>query len=229
MTELPRALALSFAQLADPRILRVLAKVVAITLAVFGVLGVASAYGIEWLLARYGFAAAGGAGAFLAVALVVVSGWLLFRVVALAVMQFFADEVVRAVEARHHPAAAARMRSFSLREEAGQAARATLRALAANLLAAPVAFLLLFTAIGPAVVFVLVNAVLLGRELQDMVWLRHPDHATGAQPVAAGTRFALGGVVALLLLVPIAGLVAPVIGAACATHLVHRGAARFTA
>lgn len=228
MTELPRALALSFAQLGDPRILKVLAKVMAVTLAVLTVLGAGVAYGIHWLVARYGFAPLESVGAALGVLLALLSGWVLFRIVALAIMQFFADEVVRAVEARHYPLEATRMRDLPLREEVRQAVRGTARALLANALAAPVALVLLFTAIGPAIVFVLVNAVLLGRELQDMVWLRHPDRAAMAQPVAGPTRFALGGVVALMLLVPFAGLVAPIVGAAVATHLVHRGAARFT-
>lgn len=228
MTELPRALALSFAQLGDRRILRVLGKVVLVTLALFALLGVAAVYGMGWLLARYEFGWAQEAGALLGILLTVIGGWLLFRIVALAVMQFFADEVVRAVELRHYPDQAGRMRDLPLAREIRASLRGTGRALLANAIAAPFALLLLFTGIGPAILFGLVNAVLLGRELQDMVWLRHPAHSEGAQPIAATTRFALGGVVALGLLVPFAGLVAPVIGAASATHLVHRGASRLS-
>ena len=50
-----------------------------------------------------------------AVLLVPIAMWLLFRVVALAVLQFFADEVVAAVEARHYPARAAQARPLPLR------------------------------------------------------------------------------------------------------------------
>ena len=230
MTELPRALALSFAQLGDPRIVRVLIKTIGVTLLVLGVSGFAAWHGMRWLIATYladwlGYSTIGFA-SIVTLAATIIGAWLLFRLVALAVMQFFADEVVRAVEARHYPHAAARMRDLPWREEAGQALRGFARALLANALAAPIALALLFTAIGPAIVFGLVNAWLLGRELQDMVWLRHPARASGVRPVAAPARFALGGVVALLLLVPVFGLVAPIIGAAAATHLVHRGAAR---
>lgn len=228
MTDLPRALALSFAQLGDPRILAVLVKAVAVTLAVLAVFGAGIAYGIHWLVARYGFAAGDSVGAGVGVLLALLSGWVLFRVVALAAMQFFADAVVRAVEVKHYPREATQMRDLPLPEEVRQMWRGLTRALLFNALAAPVALLLLFTAIGPAVVFVFVNAILLGRELQDMVWLRHPDHSTKAQPIAGTTRFALGGVVAALLLVPFVGLIAPVVGAAAATHLVHRGAAKST-
>ena len=74
------------------------------------------------------------------------------------------------------------------------------------------------TAIGPAVVFGLINAVLLGRELSDMVALRH----AGLALPGALTRAVLGGVVVVLLTVPLINLLAPVLGAAMATHLVHR-------
>lgn len=227
MTELPRAFALAFAQLADTSILRVLIKVVGITVAILAALYALLITLLPSVLAqwfgtadRYWLVVTGIAG--------VIAAWLAFRLVALAVMQFFADEVVRAVEARHYPHAAAQARDVPWREELRHAVRGGLRALLANALAAPFALALLFTAIGPAIVFGAVNAWLLGRELQDMVWLRHPARGSGVRPVAPLTRFALGGVVAGLLLVPFAGFVAPVVGAAAATHLVHRGAARFT-
>ena len=75
--------------------------------------------------------------------------------------------------------------------------------------------------IGTALLFWAVNAWLLGRELMDMVWLRHQPSAATAPPLGALTRLALGGIVAGMLLIPFANLLAPVIGAAAATHLVH--------
>ena len=147
MTELPRALALSFAQLSDPRILRVLVKVVLITLTLFALLGMAAVYGFGWLLARFQFGWAQEAGALLGIAAAVIGGWLLLRIVVLAVMQFFADEVVRAVEARHYPAEAGRMREVPLRQEIRHSLRGALRALLANAVAAPLALLLLLPAL----------------------------------------------------------------------------------
>ena len=72
-------------------------------------------------------------------------------------------------------------------------------------------------------IFAVVNAVLLGRELDDMVRLRHCDDR--GMPIAAlpgFTRFGLGIVVVGLLLVPFVNFIAPLVGAAMATHLVHR-------
>ena len=137
-------------------------------------------------------------------------------------MQFFADDIVRAVETRYYPEAAAQARSLPLREEFGNSLRATLRALFVNMAVMPVAIFLLVTGVGTALLFWAVNAVLLGRELMDMVWLRHRPLSDSDAPLGAGTRFALGGVVAALLIVPFVNFLAPVIGAAAATHLVHR-------
>ena len=215
------AFALAFGQLGDRRILAVLGKTIAITLAVFAALGTALWYAIAtWGMAdgNGGFVAAVIAGL-----LLIVSLWLLFRFVALAVLQLFGDEVVRAVEARHYPAAAANARPLGWRDELRVGGRGLLRALGYNLLALPVAFLLMATAIGPAILFAAVNAVLLGRELTEMVAIRHRDDAGNAPLPGFATRTALGGVVVALLLVPFINLLAPVLGAAAATHVVHRG------
>lgn len=92
-------------------------------------------------------------------------------------------------------------------------------------MALPVALVLLVTGVGPPLVFLLVNAVLLGRELQDMVWLRHRHDPQAAAPLTGVNRALLGGAVAGLMTVPFVNLLAPLLGAAAATHLVHRAKA----
>lgn len=221
MTSLPRALALSVGQLGDPAILRVLAKTALITLAIFALLAWALSYAFAAALAWAGIDDGSGMGTLLAILATVIGAWLLFRFVALAVLQFFADEIVRAVEARHYPDEAALARNVPLREEISNSLRATTRAVLLNLAVLPLALLLVITGVGTALLFGVLNAFLLGRELQDMVWLRHRTDQAERAPVGAGLRFALGGVVAMLLLVPFVNLLAPVIGAASATHLVH--------
>lgn len=224
------SLLLALGQLADRKVLAVLAKSLAVTLVVFA--GVA--WGgwnaldalLGWLGLDEGLVAGGGALRELAALLLTLLGlWLAWRIVALAVIQFFADEVVKAVEARHYPHAAAGARDLPLGEQVAAGTRAALRALLANLAALPLALILLPTGIGAALVFWAVNAWLLGRELNDMVWLRHSHGADGA-PAGRGQRFALGGVVAALLALPGVNLIAPILGAAAATHLIHRRPAR---
>jgi len=214
------AFARALGQLGDRRVLAVLAKSMGVTLAVFAALGIAAWHGANRLIESYA-AGWGELGGLVAILTAMIGGWLLFRVVALAVLQFFADEVVLAVEARHYPQAAASARKLPLREEARNAAGGVLRAVLVNLAALPVALLLLVTGVGTALLFWAVNAWLLGRELQDMAWLRHRTDPHAAPPLSALTRLALGGIVAALLLVPFVNLIAPVLGAAAATHLVH--------
>ena len=218
-----RAFALAFGQLGDRRVLAILGKSVAITLAVFALLGWLGWLALGWALADYSAEGLETLRAFLAAVLTVLAGWLLFRLVALAVLQLFGDEVVRAVEARYYPQAAAAARPLGWREELRVGLRSLLRALGYNLLALPVALLLLATAIGPALLFAAVNAVLLGRELGEMVALRHRDAAGNAPLPGFASRTALGAIVVGLMMVPFVNLLAPVLGAAAATHLVHRG------
>ena len=221
MTQLPRAFALALGQLSDPAVLRVLAKSMLATLAIFVLLGIAAWQGLAAALSTY---AAGyeELGSLIAIALTVIGGWLLFRVVALAVLQFFADDVVRAVERRHYSAAAA-VPDLPFTAELAASGRGLLRTIAVNAVVLPVALVLLLTGIGTALLLWAANAWLLGRELTEMVWLRHRSDKDDLAPVSPLTRFLLGGIVAALLIVPGLNLLAPVLGAAAATHLVHRG------
>lgn len=218
---------LALRQLADPRIMRLLAKTLIISLLLFAALGWAGWFALDWALAWAGLrdGAFGGAGdvrGVVSLVIVLIAGWLLWRVIAMAVISFYADDVVLAVEERHYPQAAARARDLPVTQQFSSSLAAAGRALAANLLVLPFALLLLVTGVGTALLFWLVNAFLLGRELQDMVWLRH-RHAAGAQsPISKGQRFALGAVVAALMLVPFVNFLAPLLGAASATHLTHR-------
>jgi CysZ protein len=214
------AFVLAFGQLADGRVLRVLLKSLVLSLALFALLGSGGWWVAERLLARTGLD--GDLHGLFAALLVLIGGWLLWRVLALAVLQLFADEVVKAVELRHYPAAARTARKLGWRAELAAGCRGAGRALGFNLLALPVAAALAFTAIGVPLVFWTVNAVLLGRELTELVWLRHRPPGVNALPLGRGERFVFGGLIAALLAIPFVNLLAPLVGAAMATHLVHR-------
>lgn len=218
MSAVVKSLALAIGQLGDRAILRVLMKSLAITLVIFVAFAFALNGALPWLVGSYLDL---GEDAYLVISLLIflLAAWLLFRIVALAVLQFFADEVVLAVERKHYPAAAERARKLPFREDLSNSMKGVGRALLFNALAAPVALVLLFTAIGPAIVFLLVNAVLLGRELTDMAWFRQREAGEERSPVGAASRFLLGASIAGLMLVPFANLLAPIIGAAAGTHL----------
>lgn len=216
------ALALSFAQLGDRAVLGVLAKSLALTLAVFALLGVGVWWGVDALLASWTWHGTLASAAALLVT--VLALWLLFRAVAVAIVGLFADTIVAAVEAKHYPDALASAHDVpfarSLRMGLGSAGRFV----AVNLLLLPLYLVLLATGIGTAALFLAVNAWLLGRDLGDMVAARHlPAEALGGwRRATAARRFLLGLAATALFLVPFLNILAPVLGAAMATHLFHR-------
>ncbi|MEM7689464.1 MAG: EI24 domain-containing protein [Pseudomonadota bacterium] len=219
MPQVISALAKAIGQLLDPAVLRVVVKTVVVTVLAFIAFAWALYAAFIWVGTEMSWSAGGWGEAAAAVIVTILAAWLLFRVIALAVLQFFADEIVEAVEARHYPGAAARATKLPFRRDLANSLRGAGRALAFNALALPVAAVLFFTAIGPAIVFLLVNAVLLGRELTDMAWLRHCEGNVDGNPVSKFERLTLGGAIAGLMLVPFVNLIAPVLGAAAGTHL----------
>lgn len=221
MNSVLTALKKGLAQLGDKVVARLLVKTTLLTLLVFLVLGVGAYFGLTAAFSATGLDETGLAGAVAAVLVTGLAFWFLFRVVALAVLQFFADEIVIAVEQRHYPKAAESERKLPFQRDLRNALTGAGRALMYNALAAPVALLLIFTAIGPAIVFLTVNAVLLGRELTDMTWLRHCGEPPGPNPVPKAQRLILGGVIAAIMLVPLANFLGAILGAAAGAHLVH--------
>lgn len=223
-------LLLALGQLFDRPILVVLAKSLVLTLLLFAGLGFGlwiamdrlAGLASEWM----GFGGDAGVLADLATLLLFVFGWwLLFRAVAVAVIGIFADEVVAAVEAKHYPQAHAAARAVPLGRSIAMGVGSAVRAIGFNLLLAPIYLMLLITGVGTALAFFAVNAWLLGRDLGDMVAARHMPYAQLAE-WRRGTRlrrFALGAIGTGLFLVPLVNLVAPVLGAALATHIFHRG------
>lgn len=226
MQSVPSALSRAIAQLGDRAIIVVLVKSILLTLAAFLIAGALLGYGAYAAFAAQGWELSAEMGTLLAVIATIAGGWLLFRMVALAIIQFFADEIVIAVEQRHYPRALGAARSIGFAEEAAHSLRSVGRVLLVNGLAAIVALPLLVTAIGPALVFGVANSWLLGRELQDIVWIRHRPSPQSPPPLSALERLVLGALVTGLLAVPVANLLAPVIGIASAAHLVHGAMAK---
>ena len=104
------ALALAVTRLLDPRLVPIWLKSLAATLLACAVLGAGGWWALNLAIERY--AGDNGLGPVAAGLIVLLGLWLLWRVVALAVLQFFADEVVAAIEARDYPEMAARARKL---------------------------------------------------------------------------------------------------------------------
>ena len=222
-----RAFALAAAQLSDRRFLRVFFAATGLALVLFGLLFWGSYTGLssitttgwpDWLARAWAWLDNA-----LAILGLLAALWFLFPAVATGIMALFLDSVVDAVEDRHYPANRA-PRAPSLTENIWLGVRSFLRLVGYNLLALPLYVFLLFTAIGPFILFMAINSALLGRDMIEMVTIRHLDkekreayRARNGWPILQ-----VGLVTALLFLVPVVNLFAPLLGAAMATHAFHR-------
>ncbi len=157
-----------------------------------------------------------------ATGLTLIATWLLFPAVATTVMGILLDDVVDAVEKNHYPDQKA-MRPIGFVEGSALGLKSGLRFLGLNLVLVPVYVLLLFTAIGPFILYLVVNGYLLGRDYMQMVAVRHlgKDGEIAFRKENKAIIFGLGVATSLLFLVPVVNLFAPLVGAAMATHLFH--------
>lgn len=219
MTRTVHAFLLALRDLPSPRVIRILAQSLALTLLIFAAAGAAIFFGVRWALAHWRWldgASLDMAGVLIALALVAGS-WLLFRAVAIVVVGLFADAIVADVEGRHYPAAASRAVDVGWQQNIALALASLGRLIGGNLLALPLYIVLLVTGIGTPILALAVNALLLGRDLEAMVLARHPDRPRFDRP----TRWSLGLLSAASFVVPVANLLAPILSAAMAVHLLH--------
>ena len=219
MARAVHAFLLALRDLPDPRVLRILAQSLALTLLLLAAVGAAIFFAARRGLAHWNWLdTAGQDMAGVLIVLVIIAGsWLLFRAVAIVVVGLFADAIVADVEGRHYPGAAERAVDVGWRRNIGLALASLVRLIGGNLLALPVYILLLVTGIGTPVFALLVNALLLGRDLEAMVLARHPDRPRFDR----SARWSLGLLSAASFVVPVANLLAPILGAAMAVHMLH--------
>jgi uncharacterized protein involved in cysteine biosynthesis len=196
---------------------RLLAKSLALTLLIFVALGVALWAAFHAVRLHFGWGGGGLAEAAATAIAMIPTGWLLFRVVAMAVMGFYADDIVMAVEQGSYPEAAREARPVGPAHSLRFALVSLGRTLGWNLIALPAYIALLAVGFGTIGLFLLLNTYLLGRDLADLVEPRHPARP----PIPRGSRWLLGLVSTLLFIVPFVNLLAPVWSAAMAVHMLH--------
>lgn len=219
MARAVHAFLLALRDLPQPRVLRVAAQSLALTLLLLAAMGVAIFWSARWALAHWQWLdeAQQDVAGLLVVVAILAGSWLLFRAVAIVVVGLFADGIVADVEGRHYPAAAARAVDVGWRQNMNLALASLVRLVGGNLLALPVYILLLVTGIGTPIFALFVNALLLGRDLEAMVLARHPDRP----PLDRPARWSLGLLSAASFMVPVANLLAPILSAAMAVHMLH--------
>lgn len=224
-----RALGLALADLCNRRVLAIMLQAVAISIAIFALVGAA----LVWLLSGadpcavlgLGSCPFGtGTGAIGAIAITLLAMWFLFPAVAITVMTSFADRIAGIVEELHYPEAANEARRIGLWRGLLLGAKSAGRLLLVNLVALPFYLLLLATGIGPLVLFVIVNGIAFGRDVSELAAARHGDRLSRRAWLkeTRGQQHFIGVVVSILFLIPFANLVAPVIGAAAGIHLFNQ-------
>ena len=224
---MPAALVLSFAQMGDRAFLAVLLRALVLTLLVFAAAG----WGIFALVARIETTGwpgwlqglwTGGGGSAAAIILTMLLMWLSFTAIATGVAALWLDEIIAAVEVKYYPDRLGT--PLGIGREIGLGFGAFLRVLLWNALFLPLYLLLLVTGIGPLLLFLAVNAWLLGREYLESVAARHLPlaEATAWPKRWPRDRWGTGIVAAGLFAVPLLNLVAPIIAVAFATHMFHR-------
>jgi uncharacterized protein involved in cysteine biosynthesis len=225
-----RAFLLALDDLGDRRVLGILGQSLLATLAIFVALG----FVLGWILhgadpcgwwsdedsCRLG-SGTSGFGAFLLTACLI---WFLFPAIAIGVISAYMDRIVAVVEARSYPEALASAKPLGWARGALLGLKSSLRVLIYNLIALPLYVILLVTGVGTLLLFVVVNGIAFGRDLGEMVAARHLD-GTATRAWLRSTRAdraVMGMMVTGVFLLPIVNLLAPVLGAAMATHLFHR-------
>jgi CysZ protein len=226
-----RITTLAFGDLADRKILAILIQALALTALLFIILGLVAG----WLLAGSdpcdlagldSCPVGAGTGGFGALLLTVAAIWFLFPGVAVGVLMGFADRIAAAVEQRHYPVAAAAARPIGIARGVAMGLKSAGRVLLFNLIALPFYVMLIFTGIGPLVLFVIVNGLAFGRDLAELAAARHGDRESrrGWLKATRGEQGLLGTLVSAMFLVPFVNLIAPIVGAAMAIHLYNRRA-----
>jgi len=215
-----QALQLSFQSLSDRRVAMLLIKVVLCTFASFLLLGVGMWFALDWLFAWLNIQNGAYLSALLSLAIIPISAFLLFRVVAIAITWIFADDIIDAVEDRYYPQKAAFGKRPGVGAGVHMAVRSIARVVGYNLLALPLYIVLLVTGIGTAIAFMLLNALLLGKDLEDMLIARHGASQGSIQKLP---RLLLGFIGTIGMLIPFFNLLVPVLATAMAVHVVHSG------
>jgi len=146
--------------------------------------------------------------------------WLLFPAVVTLISELLAEDICRAVEAKHYPGQPP-AREQSMSETVTESIRFVVVVIIVNLIAMPVYLLLLLVPPLNLFVFYAVNGYLLSREYFELVANRRMD-APAARALARekrGRLFFAGAAIAFVMTIPVVNLVAPILAISVMVHL----------
>ncbi|MBC6405539.1 MAG: EI24 domain-containing protein [Rhodospirillales bacterium] len=153
------------------------------------------------------------------------AGWFLFPALVTIGLSFFLEDVMDAVESKHYPKRPAR-RQVGFMEDLWVGIRLLAAMVAINILILPIYVILLITGIGAPLLYLGVNAYLLGREYFELVAIRHMPRTEmeGRRKERSLLNFLAGLLIAGLFFVPFVNLLAPIVAAALMVHIVQKRA-----
>lgn len=220
-----KSLLLSLSCFNNTTVRRILMQSIMLTLTILTALAVALFYGGDYLLSLWGWGMDLGTWSYL-MGLIMGSllTWFLFRSVAVLVIWMFADDIVEAIEWQHYSHSALTATKPGWIKSMAIGLRSLLRAIVYNLLALPLYLIALFTVLGTPIIFLVINGLLLGKELEEMIALRHQSSLNSGNDWVMGKfeRFSLGFAMNAAMMIPFVNFLIPVIGVAAATHMMHR-------
>ncbi len=218
----------SVAQLLDPKIWKILFKSVVVAVAIF-IASTLLVWGLTGLIPSTGDTAIDSwlnplINLSVPVAMLF-AGYFVFPALVTIGISFFLDDVMDAVETKYYPKRLA-SRQVSTVEDVWIGVRLLVVMVVVNLLILPIYIFLLFTGIGSLLLYLLVNAYLLGREYFEIVAIRHMTRAEmdAKRKERSLLAFLAGIIIALLFLIPVVNLLAPIVASALMTHVVQRRA-----
>ncbi len=220
-----KSILLSLSSLNNKAVRRILVKSILLTLAVLIALAMGLFLGGDYLLSLWGWGMDFGTWSYL-MGLIMGSllTWFLFRSVAVLILWMFADDIVEAIEWEHYSHSALTATKPNWLKSLAIGLRSLLRAILYNLLALPLYLIALFTVLGTPIIFLIINGLLLGKELEEMIALRHQSPIDSGNSWSMGKfeRFTLGFAMNAAMMIPFVNFFIPVIGVATATHMMHR-------
>ncbi len=222
------ALFRSLAQLTDPKILKILFKALLVAILLF-IAATLLVWGLTSLIPPTGDTAIDSwldplINLSVPVAMLF-AGYFVFPALVTIGISFFLDDVMDAVESRYYPRRPA-SRQVGTTEDVWIGVRLLVAMLVVNIAILPIYVLLLITGIGAPLLYLAVNAYLIGREYFEIVAIRHMTRTEmdGKRKERSLLAFLAGFIIAGMFFIPIVNLLAPIVGTALMTHVVQRRA-----
>ncbi len=220
-----KSIFLSISALNNKTVQHILVKSIMLTIAVLIALALALFLSGDYLLSQWGWGMDIGTWSYLmSVIIGSLISWFFFRSIAILILWIFADDIVEAIEWEYYSHSALTATKPSWITSLAIGLRSLLRAIVYNLLALPLYLIALFSILGTPIIFLCINGLLLGKELEEMIALRHqsPLKSTNSWSMGKFERFALGFIMNAAMMIPLVNFFIPVIGVAAATHVMHR-------